>query len=790
MRICPSSRSVSALALVAGLLAPGAAQAAPNDDLVGPLVSETFSAIGASATGSYPGGGLSGASAAQAAATIAYDASRGTYTVTAGGKTQSFAAGDRDATQSSAQLDVYVHASPTVQESLTLTRGATSGRFTYQYVGGGYWQRATTAGGGQGSFDAFVYGMPTATSAVPKTGSASYAIDILGAGTTSNGAAGISGTGSFDVAFDTGKFLLSGNMTPLYNSLLHPVLLQAQGTLASDKSFHAPITVKFDPDTFRGTLDGLFFGPHAQEVGGAWSLTQYVGIGIVNAMVGTFMGRRGSGGSVSTRFNSPTTSFALGGDGYTVTQATNKGSRKSVAGFAVNYAAGTDTFAISRGSRAYSEQFYSRVTTQGSNGMYPGQAQDALLEIDEGDALSYVRGGQWLRYGTDQASNDAFVFGYQTTLVPVTGLAAYDIYLNGAYLDPTDHSGSAGLAGKGTLLADLGAGKYTFSGTAGMTTLGGGYAPLDGTFSGSGKITAAKNQLAGPITFSFDSLGTVTGRAGGHFYGPGAAEVGLAFGAVASKGSLSGTLIGAPSEATAASSRAVAAYGKATTFTSRPVYLELPGGYPGYFQAQTFENPNALTWDPAKQQYSVALDQYAGKSLPITFGPAQASAAAITTPIVNKPGVVSKDVFYWVPFGSETSATMMPRTGKATYLLAVRGDAVLYSVKREHLAVSGTGTMAANFATQQLTITTNLTGTTDGAEVVKLGKITYGGWIQGAEWGGGATLAGGRSNTVRGYFFGLDAREVGGNFIYSNLVDYAGFAREVAGTGVIVGTRK
>ncbi len=827
MRRWTANRKLAAVfgpVLPCALLLPSAAHAAGNDDLLGPLVSQTFSGIAGSATGTYPGGGLTGSSAHQGTATIAYDAASKSYTVTANGKTQKFAPADIDSASSSATLAVYAHNSPSVQESLTLTRGATSGRFTYQYVGSAYWQRATTAGGGQGSFDAFVYGKPTAAAAVPKTGSASYAIDLLGAGTTPLGASGITGSGTLDVTFETGKFVVSARMTQLYDSLGHDVQLQAQGTLGSDKTFHAPVTVLFDPDKFSGSLDGRFFGPQAQEVGGAWSLTQFGGLGAVNSMVGTFMGRRdNSGGGGAGHFTTPATSFFLTGDGYSVTQNGTKASRKTIGGVEVHYAAGTDTYSASRGPLSFvGSQFSQDQISPTLRVSYASGASDLTggLEIYDDSALQYVRGGTWSRVG-DANTVDSFVFGYQTAQVPVSGLAGYDLTLRGGYLNGSIDSKNNLLFGSGTLVADLAAARFTLQGSA-TIDYAFGRDDVHGSFKGGGQIAAAKNLLSGPITFTFDSLGKISGRVNGHFFGPKAEEVGLALGAAVGDQSLSAIFFGAPSDATKASALPIAGYSAVTTFGTFPSFLELGAGYTGYDSPKDFENTSAITWDPANHQYTVPLAIYYQRAVTLAFGPKQAAPASsdglydayamsadgkkwtaqvykqgsseialtytsfmrIATRLPTKAGVAGNDTFYWLPYGSQTADAMMPRSGKASYALAIRGDAVLFGVKREHLALTGSGLLKADFTAQQLAMTATFAGTTDAAVPIKLETLKYTGWISGSGWGA-YTAPGRYQNTARGHFFGLTAGEVGGIFRYES--DVTG--NHVLGNGVIVGKR-
>ena len=89
----------------------------------------------------------------------------------------------------------------------------TSGRFTFEYVGGGYWQRTSEGAAAiAGNLEAFAYGLPTSASAVPRTGQAVYSVDLLGAVTVPNNVQGFTGAGKLLVNFASGTISIRGSI--------------------------------------------------------------------------------------------------------------------------------------------------------------------------------------------------------------------------------------------------------------------------------------------------------------------------------------------------------------------------------------------------------------------------------------------------------------------------------------------------------------------------------------------------------------------------------------------------
>ncbi|BCA58718.1 hypothetical protein [Sphingomonas sp. HMP6] len=233
-----------------------------NPSLITLVASEDFANDAATGTVSFPTSGAAPTNtAAQATATVRYDlASRG-YTVTVAGRSQSFLPADLDAAQSNATTAVYVKRNGSTTDSLTVTKPGTSGRFTYQYVAGGFWQRTINGTSTiSGSFDATAFGVRTPDTAVPRTGRAEYAVDLLGVETTGNNVFGITGQGLTQIDFPSGTVLTNGTST---------AAISGSGTFSSQarlSSASNSFTGNFqfnDFGVFIGQIDGKLYGPAA-----------------------------------------------------------------------------------------------------------------------------------------------------------------------------------------------------------------------------------------------------------------------------------------------------------------------------------------------------------------------------------------------------------------------------------------------------------------------------------------------------------------------------------------------
>lgn len=137
----------------------------------------------------------------------------------------------------------------------------------------------------------------------------------------------------------------------------------------------------------------------------------------------------------------------------------------------------------------------------------------------------------------------------------------------------------------------------------------------------------------------------------------------------------------------------------------------------------------------------------------------------------------------YLVWGTKTASADIPRTGGATYNTALDGTFVN---KTGAYAVTGTGTMSADFAAGTIGYSSTATGTKEvGGTLLSFGTMTGTGSIAFASSGfngTGTTNGSGYKMDVNGNFYGPGAAEVGGVFRITG-------PSQGNGTGVIVGDR-
>ncbi|MBC2663947.1 hypothetical protein H7F51_00285 [Novosphingobium flavum] len=267
--------------------------AATNDDLIAPLVSESFANTAAAAAVSYDRNGVpTSQSRSTPTATFAYNATTNTYTVNAAGQSQSFGPAAMTSTGN------YRVTSGSTTDDLTLTPTGTSTGGTFRYVGAGFWQRQTQRGDGgiDGSINSFVYGVPTAT--LVRTGTASYATRVYGAISQYGNLWAISGTGNMIGDLAKGTFQHSGNLeflSPTTGSTFGGGTFFSTLTVSSTANqLSGGMTIGTSSGSYGGPVSGMFFGPNAEEVGGSFSAADSAG----NVATGAFLGRNDPGSSI------------------------------------------------------------------------------------------------------------------------------------------------------------------------------------------------------------------------------------------------------------------------------------------------------------------------------------------------------------------------------------------------------------------------------------------------------------------------------------------------------------
>ncbi|MGN6278794.1 MAG: transferrin-binding protein-like solute binding protein [Sphingomonas sp.] len=226
------------------------------------------------------------------ALTVSYDAGTKSYTLSAQGRSETFAPADMTTTQATdvryAKLDGAQH------DYLTLVTTPYTSATAPKYVGMGYWQQNNVQGTTQQTyFDAFTYGFQSAASAVPRSGNASFGVDAFGIATTPGyEPRSFEGHGTFDVDFLSGVFSTNTYLTE--QGLITGdgvtgggIQLTGAGHLSSGNSFSGNILYGGFNASLGGTIAGHFYGPQAQELGASFSASNSDGSTVAGAMTGS-----------------------------------------------------------------------------------------------------------------------------------------------------------------------------------------------------------------------------------------------------------------------------------------------------------------------------------------------------------------------------------------------------------------------------------------------------------------------------------------------------------------------
>ena len=268
---------------------------ATNTTLVNLVASQQFTNDSVTSGVTLNGSNLT-TSATEAASTLSvrYDAAAQSYTVASGARSETFTPADRSAQIIEGQID-YAKTQGSVRQYLTLTEAGSPVNQGVQYVGGGYWQRNETLASGLGiTFDAFTYGLETAASATPRTGSAGYKVNLFGFFAPLNRTPkAVDGDGTFVADFRNGDFTTSGraheiDLTDPYYTGTHE--WRGSGRISSSSNAFAGVFAYDGRDRFSvsGEITGRFYGPQAQELGAVFHARDAAG----TLLAGTLLGSR------------------------------------------------------------------------------------------------------------------------------------------------------------------------------------------------------------------------------------------------------------------------------------------------------------------------------------------------------------------------------------------------------------------------------------------------------------------------------------------------------------------
>lgn len=215
--------------------------------------------------------------------TIRFDAPTGNYVVSTAGRSQTFRPADLVASLSTGEANIYERTTGSTTDSLSVSKNSVaSGTLAapqYRYVGGGVWQRTVQSTSGiSGTADAYAYGVTTPVAAVPRTGSADYAVQLRGVVAYGDGLLASRGSGTLSANFATGGLSGTGGIT-VYNTSGTPNEPERRWATAASISATANSFVgnfglgrpgNAGVVDQSGSILGKFYGPAAEELGASW----------------------------------------------------------------------------------------------------------------------------------------------------------------------------------------------------------------------------------------------------------------------------------------------------------------------------------------------------------------------------------------------------------------------------------------------------------------------------------------------------------------------------------------
>lgn len=780
----------------------------PNTSLLSLTSSESFANDAVTASANFPVSGAGQtATAAASTATIAYDLPTRGYTITISGRSQTFLPGDIDNAQSTTAITVYVKRNGTTTDSLTLTKPGTSGRFTFEYVGGGYWQRTVNGASAiSGNLEAFAYGVPTSAAAVPRSGQGAYSVDLIGAVTVPNNVQGVTGEGKLLIDFATGAIVIRGSIAgggpiPFTDFSGSAQLSSAANSFGGSMRF----------GSLAGTVNGRFYGPVGQEVGAAFSATDSGG----NAAVGTIIGRRDNVPGGNTNITATTADEFFAGDAarlsFTGSPAAPVAVRgNGVGGLAVYHDVSDGTYDLLLSDRSALVRNGDFLTGSLSNIFYAGVDTNRTYTNFATPGLQYLRAGRSYTASGGGYVFDDFVFGIATPAanMPRTGQAGFAVRVTGSIAE-TGANQVRSFGGQGTMIANFATGAINTQGS--VENFFGSPTPAIGAFNGTATISSNASSFLG--TLNFTGLGNYSGPLRGRFYGPAVNEVGAVFSLVGPNGSVAnGVMAGANNPSIIAGrtglldltqTTALAGFASVYTINNSLSPSESAGTIglmnisynpvAGSYQI-TRTNTNNVPGVPVFPLSITQNDRVAAESNALfdvyrngnvttrLFKPGPTNTQFVLTYTSFADITVTGNDFngaaatsrYFMPFGIQTASADMPRTGTATYTGIAYATGRVDQVSSLSAAVEGTSRFDVDFglATVSTLLTLDARNTTSGA-TASLGQFLFSGQMGGAVPGGGVgspNFTGQNANNsfqglINGLFFGANAAEIGAAFV-------------------------
>ncbi|RYZ09954.1 MAG: hypothetical protein EON61_12060, partial [Alphaproteobacteria bacterium] len=766
------------------------------------LSSHSFSALGARAIVTFPGNGSSnGSTHFTTMASVEYRRPTGEWFVWNNDNAAWFYPEDLDPDSSSETADVYIKTDGNLTDTLTLLKPGTSGPLRYQYVGAAYWQRTIVndpmIGG---NLTAMIYGFRTPYSSVPRTGRASYDVDLIGVRTLFDSVGPLAGKGVAQIDFATGAVVTHGSLLPEVSGFPSSARFSSEARIAAGGAFAGNFRLS-DFSEMTGDLQGALFGPDAQEFGAS-----FAGGSGAATMVGTLTGRGAAVTSTNADVSNPTvnafytghaaklTTQLQGQSGHNTGAQTFSDASVKAESLIVNYDADYRAYTLMApdrseyflGSRSRGTVEETLQTTTPLKTLYdvPYAVFGDMKSV--GSQLWYRREGIG---GNTRYTFEPFVFGSMTAFdaMPRTGSADYAIGLTGFAAD-NDFPNLAKLSGFGFLNADFATGALSASGQVRYAEdyqISSPYRATTrtGRFSATGTISnMLKNNFSGAMQFT--GIGDYTGTMNGAFFGANAGEIGASFSALDGLGgSLVGTFTGGLDPVGAVRTPAIA---DLTT----PTNLSLVESRPGLAVS-------AVRYDPSSRSYTLSVTNTGAPGIAYTaeINPADRQAPApagafdtYATTVLGSPaigrllkttgndpaltftysslaaisGVGNADfqnIRNFVAFGVPTPQLDMPIGGTATYSgLAIGAGRTGGNV----FELDGTSSFLVDFQQKTFTSALNMTG----RDIVS-GSVTPYATMRASGYIGSNMLVSNNTTdglNLSGQFFGPDAKELGGTF--------------------------
>lgn len=221
---------------------------------------------------------------------VVYDSATGTYTVRDTGNpavTTTFA--PANITSSDASFTNYSKTSGSNVNTLRLlNKSGANPTIALTHVQYGHWRRSSTASGVTSTNDTYVvFGARTPGAAMPTTGGATYTTHLDGTYVNKNGVYAVSGTGGLSADFVTRTISYDATLAGIREgggtNIAFGTLTGSGSLSTAGASFNGTGTT--NGSGYKLDVNGHFYGPAAQEVGGIFRLTGNNGNG-TGALVG------------------------------------------------------------------------------------------------------------------------------------------------------------------------------------------------------------------------------------------------------------------------------------------------------------------------------------------------------------------------------------------------------------------------------------------------------------------------------------------------------------------------